>query len=218
MHYMQHKLFGLKRYLSFALGGGIVFITIILILAAFSGWLFDRFPQLLVAIKNVMAGISQKIDHSTAGGMAIKIFINNWRIAIAPLLIFSLQLLPLPIIKTLAVYLSLAVGLFIYATNAVALGLGFGMLAMQMQVSYIILFLISMVHGIFELFAISAGVLFPLYYLSTAASQSDSVTGSLAEAQQLIFKLLPIVTVALVVAALLEIYVTSPLAAKIILG
>ena len=213
----EGKYFKLKKYLTFALGAELVFITIVLVMASLSGLLFERFPQLLLVIKEAMAGISQKVNDSTASGMTIKIFTNNLLIAITPLIIFSFQLLPTRLIKTLAIYMSFAVGLFIYVTNAVMVGLGFGMLAMHMKVSYITLILISMVHGTLELFAIAAGSLFALYYLNITGSKTTQWNGLLPDAQRLTFKLFPILTLILAVAALLEVYVSSPLAIKLII-
>lgn len=219
MNSRHSKYFSLKKYLLFSLGAELVFITIVLVMASLSGLLFERFPQLLSVIKEVMAGIGQKVGDTTASGMTIKIFTNNLFIAITPLIIFSFQLLPVRFIKTLAIHMSFAVGLFIYATNAVVVGLGFGMLAIHMQVSYITLLLISMVHGTLELLAIAAGALFALYYLNNPSWKINHWEryALLPAAQRLVFKLFPILALILAAAAILEVYVSSPLAAKLII-
>lgn len=220
MNSADNNYFNLKKYLFFALGAELIFVASTLLMAGLSDQLFTRFPQLLMATKEAMAGISQKVVDTTAIGMTGKIFVNNTLIALMPLIIFLFHILPVRLIKIVAIYLSLTIGLFIYVTNAVVVGLGFGMLAMEMQVSYLTLLAISMIHGSFELFAVAGGSLFALYYLKLMGSKlsQGGLTSQLASARRLLRKLIPLLIILLAVAAVIEVYLTSPLALKLIAG
>ncbi|MEG6616439.1 hypothetical protein V6C27_08420 [Peptococcaceae bacterium 1198_IL3148] len=217
-----NKKFAIGDYLKFAFLGEITFLLIVIMLAYFSTALFNMFPQLLDIIKVIMNGLAQKVGDDTQSGMTVKIFVNNFLITVTPILIFSIQLLPFRLIKALAVSLSLYIGLFLYLFNAVVIGLTFGAMDMMMNVSFTSLLLISLVHGSLELFAMSAGTLFAFYYRYAADQPliigSELFYNNLFRGQKLAIVILPLLFAILATAALLEVYVSAPLAAIIVGG
>jgi hypothetical protein len=219
---LTNKKFTLRDYFKFAFLGEITFLLIVVTFAYLSSALFKMFPELLDVIKEVMNGLAQKVGDDTQSGMSAKIFINNFLISINPILIFTVQIIPVRFIKVTAVTLSLFVGLFLYLFNAVVVGLTFGAMDMMMDVSFASLLAISLVHGIFELFAMSAGTLFAFYYRYASDLPlkigSEAFFNHLFRGQKLAVLLLPVLFVILALAALLEVYVSAPLATMIVGG
>ncbi|MBM7855223.1 putative membrane protein SpoIIM required for sporulation [Desulfohalotomaculum tongense] len=213
--------FKLGNYLTFALLAEITFVFIVVILNAFSSRVFEIYPFLNQFTREVMEGLAGKVKDAEQSGMALKIFVNNLLVTIAPLTVFSLQMLPVKGIKAAAVVLAAVIGVFLYLINGLVVGLVIGVLAANMNVSYIILLFITMIHGVLELFAMSAGTLFSGYYLYNTINQGRrDNTGCffqyLPVAQKLLFKLLPVLVAALAAAAVIETYISAPLAEKII--
>lgn len=215
--------FKLRSYVMFAFMAEIFFILLVVFIINMSTGFIENYPFLNYLTKSVMEELAAKVGNGEQVDMAVKIFINNTLIILAPLLIFSLQLLPIKGIKAAAVFLAAAVGLFLYIINASVVGLVMGVLSVKMNVSYIILLFITMIHGSLELFAVAAGTAFGAYYIyitfireRKSHRDSNYFFASLPAAQGLVFKLIPLLIFILAAAALIETYISAPLAEKVI--
>ncbi|MTI81397.1 MAG: stage II sporulation protein M [Firmicutes bacterium] len=216
------KEFSLGRYMFLVFIAEISFLLLVIVFTNISIALYESHPSLSQTAHTIMQGLAEKVGDVEQSGMAVKIFLNNLLITIAPLMIFSLQLLPLGVFKKVAVVLSAAVGAFLYFINIIVVGLIMGVLSANVKIHYIILLFATMVHGIFELFAVSAGTIFGGYYVYKTMIKSRNNENAffqyLPAAQKLVFKLIILITVILALAAVIESYVSAPLAEKIMGG
>lgn len=219
----MRRPFELRSYLIFALVAEIIFVSIVVFMAYYTVTVLKNSPWLMEFVETLFEGLAQKVGHTTPFGMTVRIFVNNFLITIAPLLIFSLQLLPIRGLKVIAVMLSAGVGLFIYIINAVVAGLAIGAMGITTNTSYVTLLLVTMVHGSLELFAMAAGTMFGAYYLYHAVRQPKNPNESrfhlyLHRGQDLILRLVPILMAILITAAIVEVYISMSLAERIIGG
>ena len=211
--------FSLRNYLIFALSAEIVFVFIIAAVAMLTTIFFKNSSYLMHFLHVLMEELNRKVGAITAGGMAWKIFINNLLISLAPLIIFSLQLLRNKYVRIAAVTVALLVGIFIFAFNGIIAGAAIGAMSIKLNINYGSLLTVTMVHGAFELYALACGCVFPLYFLfqvlKRKASFEQHFLNLFQPAQQLINKLIPVLIITLAAAAVIEVYISAPLAEKI---
>ncbi len=211
--------FCLRSYLAAALIAEAVFVLMVAVTAVITLIFFKNSDHLLTLLQKLMEGLTDKVDAATSWGMTWNIFVNNLLISLTPLVIFSLQLLRGKHIRIFAAGLAALVGIFLYTVNCLAAGLSIGALSIMLNVDYGVLLTVTMMHGAFELYAFAAGCMFPLYFwlqVKKARTKTGNFLSLFPPAQKLAVKLIPLLILILAVAAIIEVFVSTPIAGQLI--
>lgn len=200
--------------------GVFLFLGLLFLTAAAVPGVVERGLVSTVQIMEILEGKAKQIGviGQTPWRIALMIGLNNIAIILSPLVLLSLYIVLPGILKFVPVGLFLLYAPFLFLTNILLGGLVTGAVAMDRDVPILLLVMGLLPHAVFEFIAISLTAFSAPLLLIWGLGQRGSLAAVVPPLLSRLWLLAPAVIAVLIVAALVEVFISPLLLHYLITG